>query len=270
MKKLCILILFLLSGCSLDNFLFNTEKLDSYKLPNNNIPDSLLEKVTLNSDGNKIYGYWVKSNSSYKNVTILYCHGNKHNIDEYWDRVMTMHEIGFNVFIFDYRGFGMSEGTSSEANIYRDAEVALEYVTNTKNIPSDSLCLYGYSLGSVASIYLCANKINPRCLIAESPFGSANTLAQSSIGLDIPPFWLTDANFNNMEAIKNIKIPFMLFHGEVDDFVRYIDNGKLVYENAPNPKKLMLIPNANHTNIRQTMGLDNYKKTLSDWILKQK
>ncbi len=260
-----ILFLFL-SSCSLDNFLFNSEKLEKYSLPNNNIPDSLLEQINLKSEGSNIYGYWVKSNSINKTKTILYFHGNRHSIDEYWDRVITFHEMGFNVFIFDYRGYGMSEGENSEDNLYKDAETALDFVIKTKNIPNDSICIYGYSLGNVPAIYLCANKINPFCLISESPFATANTLTQGSIGLDIPPYWLTKGNFNNIEAIKKIKIPFLLLHGENDDFVRYVDNGKLVYDNAPNPKKLMLIPNANHTNIRETLGIEKYKQILSDFI----
>lgn len=267
-SKLMLMIIFLsfLTACELDSFLFNEEKISRYELPGNNIPDSLLEMVTFNSENNTLYGYWVKSNGSRKGITILYCHGNKHNIDEYWDRVMMLHDLGVNVFIFDYRGFGLSEGTSSEHGLYKDGESALGFILSHYQVDQDSVCLYGYSLGNVVSIYLAADKIDPLCLIAESPFASANSLAQAGLSLDIPELWLTKGKFDNVEKIRRIKRPFLLIHGEQDDFVRFRDNGKVVYDNAPQPKSLKLVPGAKHDDVPQKMGISNYLNLISDWI----
>ena len=254
------------TACELDSFLFNEKKITHYELPGNTIPDSLLDMVTFNSENNILYGYWVKSNNSQNGITILYCHGNKYNIDEYWDRVMILHDLGVNVFIFDYRGYGLSEGKSSENGLYKDGESALNFILTNYQVDIDSLCLYGYSLGNVASIYLAAEKIDPLCLIAESPFASANSLTQASLSLDIPALWLTKGKFDNAEKIRHIKTPFLLIHGEDDDFVRFRDNGKVIFENAPQPKSLKLVPGANHVNISEKMGIDNYLKLVSDWI----
>ena len=95
-----ILLILILASCELDSFIFNPEKVDEYQLPGNTISANLIEEVALDSDGNKIYGIWVSSEGARPGITILYCHGNKHNIDEYWDRVMLLHELGVNVFIF--------------------------------------------------------------------------------------------------------------------------------------------------------------------------
>ncbi len=253
-------------SCSLDDNLFNSKKLDSYKLPGNTIPNDLIEEVMLNSGGNKIYGIWISSNGMRPGLSMLYCHGNKHNIDEYWDRVMLLHELGINVFIYDYRGFGKSEGESSEKGLFEDSKVALEYVRSRPEYNSDSLCYYGYSLGNVASIHLAAEIQAPLCLFAEAPFGSANSLTQGSVILDIEDGWLTDGNFDNVKTIKNIKTPFMLFHGEDDDFVRFRDNGKLVFDSAPNPKELVLVSNAVHTDIPYVMRKENYLNKIKEWI----
>ncbi|MDZ7261093.1 MAG: alpha/beta hydrolase [candidate division KSB1 bacterium] len=262
-----LLFLFVLFiSCELDSFLFNEKKIDHYQLPGNTIPDSLLTQVTFKSDGHTLYGYWVRSNGQRPGITLLYCHGNKHNIDEYWDRVMYLHQLGVNVFIFDYRGYGLSEGESSEEGLYRDGESALNYVLSRKEVSRDSLCFYGYSLGNVVSIYLAAEKINPLCLFAEAPFASANSLTQGSTLLDIPPRWLTQGEFDNVEKVRHIKTPFMLLHGEDDELVRYRDNGKVVFENAPEPKLLVLVPGAKHTNVPETMGINRYLETLRDWI----
>lgn len=267
-----ILFLMLLLGvtlslsCELDGFLFNTKKIDKYELPGNTIPDSLIEEVAMESGGNKIYGFWIESGQGdLPNISILYCHGNKHHIDEYWDRVMYLHRLGVRIFIYDYRGYGRSEGKSSEKSMHEDAEAALEFLL-TKESSAKNIVFYGYSLGNVASIYLAAEKFTPRCLIAECPFASANSLTQGSSILDLPAQWLTTGKFDNAENIKQIKTPLLLLHGGDDDFIRYRDNGKVVYDNAPEPKSVKVVPGADHTDIPETMGVDNYLIVVEDWI----
>ncbi|NQT25691.1 alpha/beta hydrolase [candidate division KSB1 bacterium] len=261
------IILLLSVGCELDGFLFNSTKIDAYILPGNTIPDSLIEQVTFQSEGNTLLGYWVKSGRTRDGITLLYCHGNKNSMDEYWDRVMFLHELEINLLIFDYQGYGMSEGESSEAGLHADGNAALNYLRSRNDVQEDSICFYGNSLGNVVSIYLAAEQMDPLCLIAECPFASANSLTQGSTILDIPPLWLTEGEFNNANLIKRINTPLLLLHGEEDDFVRYRDNGKVVYENAPDPKSLILVPGAGHTDIPQTMGLETYRMAIQNWIL---
>jgi fermentation-respiration switch protein FrsA (DUF1100 family) len=169
-----------------------------------------------------------------------------------------LHETGANILIFDYRGFGKSEGESSEAGLYADGRAALEYLKIARGVKEDSLCIYGYSLGNVASIYLAAEIARPFCLIAESPFASANSLLQGSVVLDIPQGWLTDGNFNNVEMVKGISTRFVLIHGKDDEFVRYDDNGRLVYEAAPQPKELILVEGGHHNDVPYKIGVENY------------
>jgi len=266
MHLLSVLVLAMLSACNVDSFLFNEKKISSYSLPGNTIPTEKIRLVTFNSEGHKLYGYWVTAGDSLRGLTILYCHGNKHNIDNYWDRVMFLYDLGVNIFIFDYRGFGLSEGAASEQGLYRDGEAALRYVLEEMQVPADSLCLYGYSLGNVVSIYLAATRIDPLALIAEAPFASANALTQSGVGLDLPTGWLTKGDYNNAEKIRTIHTPLLLLHGANDDFVRYRDNGRVVFQNAPQPKKLYLIEGANHTDIPEIMGLEKYRQVLQEWI----
>ncbi|MFC1608469.1 alpha/beta hydrolase, partial [Candidatus Latescibacterota bacterium] len=173
-----MILLCLFTACDLDGFLFNDKELDSYKLPGNTIPGNLIEQVTFTSGEDTLYGYWIGSDGRYPDFTILYCHGNKHHIDEYWDRVILLHKLGVNVFIFDYRGFGLSSGEPSEAGLYRNGESAIQFIRSNYGVTDESLCIYGYSLGNVVSIYLAAEKSDPVCLIAEAPFASANSLTQ--------------------------------------------------------------------------------------------
>lgn len=270
MKKIILYISLFVAiaaqGCDMDSFLFNDKKISAYKLPGNNIPDSLIKQVTFKSGGNTLYGYWVKGENYFNSFTILYCHGNKDNIDNYWDRVMYLHELGVNVFIFDYRGFGLSEGTSSEEGLHEDAAAAWNFIKSNYGVKSYSLILYGYSLGNVASIYLAAEVVKPMALIAEAPFASANSLTQGSLVLDIPAGWLTKGKFNNAEEIKKITTPFLLLHGSDDDFVRFRDNGQVVFDNAPEPKTLIVVPGAVHTNIPEKMGVEEYLMSLRKFL----
>jgi len=253
-------------ACELDGFLFNTEKIEKYQLPGNTIPLKLIEEVTFKSGDYALFGYWVKTSNNRRGLTVLYSHGNKHHIDEYWDRVMYLHQLGVNVFIYDYRGFGRSEGESSEKALYEDGEAALNYVLSHFTVLPDSLIIYGYSLGNVPAIYQAAGQIRPLCLISEAPFASANSLTQGSTIIDIPPRWLTEGEFDNIKYIKQINTPFLLLHGEADDFVRFRDNGKVLFENAPEPKKLLLVPKANHGDIPETMKIENYLQALNQWV----
>ncbi|MBN1893444.1 alpha/beta hydrolase, partial [bacterium] len=256
-----------LAGCmEMDGFLANEKAVDAYMLPGNTIPDSLIESVTCESNGNTLYGFWVASKGGRPGITILYCHGNKHHIDEYWDRVLFLHELGVNLFIFDYEGFGRSEGTFSEEAMLADAGAALDYVLARPEVEADSLGLYGYSLGNVASIYLAAEVVDPLFLVAEAPFASAAALTQGALNLALPSGWLTHGTFDNAERVRRIQTPFLLFHGSDDDFVRFRDNGKVVFQNAPEPKSLRLVSGAGHNNIPQTLGLETYRALLADWI----
>ena len=179
---------------------------------------------------------------------------------------MFLHELGINVLIYDYQGFGRSEGEFSEDAMLAGARAALEFALSRSEVTVDSLGLYGYSLGNVASIFLAAEIVDPLFLIAEAPFASAHALAQGALNLALPAGWLTEGTFDNATRIQQIDTSLLLFHGDADDFVRYRDNGRVVYEHAPQPKSLQLVPGAGHNNIPQTLGLEVYHSILMDWI----
>jgi len=260
-------ILLASAGCmKMDGFLADSEPTDEYLLPGNTIPAELIEPVTFESGGHSLYGFWVASNGTRPGVTVLYFHGNKQHIDHYWDRVMLLHDVGVNVLIFDYRGFGRSEGEFSEQGLLEDARAALGFTLDRPEVSSDSLGFYGYSLGNVASIWLASEVADPRFLVAEAAFASASSLEQGALNLALPAGWLTSGSFDNAERIRHIDTPLLVLHGEDDDFVRFRDNGRVVYENAPWPKRLELVPVARHSDIPATMGSEAYQNLVMEWI----
>jgi alpha-beta hydrolase superfamily lysophospholipase len=256
----------LFTSCKLDNMLFNTKKLTSYTLSNRVIPDSMRTFVSLTSRGNRIYGFYVKSSGAHPDGTILYCHGNLESIEPYWERVELLFRAGYNVFIFDYEGYGMSEGECSEEALYADGRAALAYVRSRPDVNQAHLVIYGWSLGAVVAIDLAAREFTPRVLVCESPFASGEALVQSGTLIDIPGNVVLKGDYNNAAKIRDVHAPFLLFHGTDDRFIDITKNGQVIFDNANEPKKFIRVPGAGHTTVPWTMGADAYIKALVDFI----
>jgi fermentation-respiration switch protein FrsA (DUF1100 family) len=258
-----LLTILLFSSCSLDSFLYNQQKLDHYNLSTAVIPESNRRLITFSSEGKTLYGFYVfRTDTLDAGLTVLYCHGNKRSIEEYWNRVELFYQMGLRCLIFDYRGFGMSEGEPTASGLYADGRAALRFVQDSLNVDSAQLVLYGFSLGNVISIDLAAGSVNPYRLIAEAPFASAEALLHNSTPLDVPGGFVIDDNLNNAERVRSIRTPLLLLHGDADDFIPWSSNGRIVYENAPQPKELELVQGANHTDIPWIMGVEYYRNRI--------
>jgi alpha-beta hydrolase superfamily lysophospholipase len=256
----------LFSSCKLDTMLFNAKKLTSYTLSNRVIPDSLRTFVSLTSRGNRIYGFYVKSSGVHPDGTILYCHGNLESIEPYWERVELLFRAGYNVFIYDYEGYGMSEGECSEEALYADGRASLAYLLSRPDVNKAHIVFYGWSLGAVVAIDLAARQSTPRVLVCESPFASGEALVQSGTLIDIPGNVVIKGDYNNAAKIRDVHAPFLLFHGTDDRFIDITKNGQVIFDNANEPKKFIRVDGAGHTTVPWTMGADAYIKALVDFI----
>lgn len=283
MKRLSFLVCaaclaVVLNSCAvMDGFMFNTQKLSSYTFSEAIIPASARgQMITLESGANKlkIYGYFVKSpKATASSPTIFYSHGNARNIQAYWDRMEIFYNAGYNTFIYDYRGYGMSEGTSSQQGLEEDAEAALAYTLSRPDVNPRNVILYGYSLGGIPSVYLASKYANsptfqPRALITEAIYASASDLVQSGSLIDIPGGFVMRDEFNNAERLKSVRCPILLMHGENDDFIPIERHGVKNWNstiNAAQPKVFWRIPNANHSTIPPTVGVDAYIKRIQDY-----
>lgn len=258
----------MLVGCvDLDNQLFNSTQLSSYQLSSAVIPDSSRELVTMTSQGKKIYGVFVRSNGPYGNITVLYCHGNRDHLQYYWDRVELIYRMGFNVFIFDYEGYGMSEGTPSESGLYSDGRAALAYIRSRPDVIAPNITFYGFSLGNVVSIDLAANVFTPKAIVAEAPFASSSTLVQSGTLLDIPSSYVMKGEYNNAEKIKSVHAPLLIIHGESDKFIDIDKNSTVIFTKANQPKQFVRVPGADHSEIPTKLGEANYINLVQQFIL---
>lgn len=260
--------MFFMQGCfDLDSHIFNNVRLSSYSLPTGVIAESSRVQVVLSVNGNKVYGYFVKSNGAHPEKVILYSHGNKDHLQNYWDRMELMYKMGFNVFIYDYEGFGMSEGEATESAMYADAVSAYGYL-HGRGFADSGIVLYGYSLGCTPSTYLGANNFTPWAMVLEAPFASSTTLAQSVMLLSNPASFLMSGAFDNLDRMPRIHAPLLVMHGIDDKFLDITKNGKAVYDAANPPKQFIQVPGADHTEVPLRMGDSLYIATVRDFILR--
>ncbi len=296
MKKeitvLFILMVGLTSCLRLDSQLFNSEELSEYKFDSYTgnrelgtlpsiyaVADSMRNLVTFTSNSSegaaKLFGVYLGNiNHIATDTVILYCHGNAKHMDNYWNRAKLLAHVGgkhrFGVLMFDYRGYGMSEGKSSEKNIYADAEAALKWL-QSKGLTSSRLIVYGYSLGSAPSTEIASStySLQPIKLLLEAPFASSEVMVQDAGKLALPGSYFTSAKINNSDKIKQVKIPFMWMHGTADSFLSIQTHGEVLYKNYSGTKgEAYRIAGAEHGDLPMVFGYNNYINAINDFITK--
>lgn len=286
-----LVILIALFGCKkvrLDGLAFPSEQLDQYEFEAHNgeieIPDSMLAEpsnytlMTFESHSVEdninytIYGVLIGDTSNLANDTmIVYFHGQSKHMDHYFSRASLLANVGgkynYNVLMIDYRGYGMSEGQSSEAGLYEDADAVIDWLI-TKNVDPQKTYYYGYSLGAIPAIDRIANRddFQPKKLIIESPLASVANLVESSTILQVNPEYVTDLKLENAEKIKEVQQPLLWFHGVEDTYIS-IDNGELIYANHGGLIKYAeRIEGSDHSEIPIIIGIPTYLDRLLSFI----
>jgi len=307
-KRLLLLPVLFLSCFRLDSFLFEATRVTEYFDPADMdsswhvrgvIPDSLVEPETLTVlSGNKVYGFFVRQPAEGDSprtgaagdcpqgpiqsmgtvpggipadrFTIIYSHGNGQNINRYWGRVELLWEAGCNVFIYDYEGYGKSEGSPSGDACYADAEAALAYVLARPDVVDSSVVYYGWSLGSFMACHLAADVREPRCLILENPMASTSALAKEGAVLGIPGSFLADADFDNEVRMQLLApdLRTLIIYGTKDETAVPERNALVLLDKAyrrtlarPWP-----IENAGHSDLPEVMGYGEYERVVSAFI----
>ncbi len=288
---LAILLLFFASCFKLDSNLFNNLKCTQYLLDkytgtqdfildnSYTIPDSLIHIFTLSSqepsesNATQVYAIYIGDISKIATDTvIMYCHGNKWNMDFYWQRAKLLANTGsknqYGLLMIDYRGYGMSSGTPTEDGMYADVDAALKWLKN-EGLTNSRLMMYGFSLGTAPATMLTANprSMTPTKLILEAPFASSTTMADDATQLALPAGYVTTFKIDNADEIKLVNQPFMWMHGLSDNFLNWQTNGLAVYNNYQGTyKEKHLIPGADHGEIPAKDGFVKYSSDLYAFI----
>ncbi len=212
-----------------------------------------LEDVWLTAeDGVRIFGWYVEAPR--RQGVLLWCHGNGGNIAHRLEQLQGFYDHGLSVFIFDYRGYGLSQGRPSEQGLYRDAAEAYAYLLHERRIAPRELILYGTSLGAAVAGEL-AKRSPAAGLILETPFPSIEAVARLMYG-GVPVHRLLEARYDLAARLKEVRLPVLVLHGDRDTIIPFA-LGQAVYAAAHEPKRFYRIPGADH-NDTYLVGGDAY------------
>jgi len=185
-------------------------------------------------DDIKLHGWFIPNKKA--KGTLVFFHGNAGNISHRLDSIAIFHDLELNVFIFDYRGYGQSEGKITEKGTYRDAEAAWNYLNHSQGISGKQIIIFGRSLGASIASWLAA-KHTPAALIIESGFTSVPSMGQRFYPF-LPIRWLTRFKYDTKQYVKNISCPVMVAHSKHDEIIPY-DEGREIFAAAHEPKQFL-------------------------------
>jgi abhydrolase domain-containing protein 17 len=205
------------------------------------------------SDGVKLSAFWYPCPNA--THTILFSHGNGEDLLALLPHLREFQRAGFNVFAYDYRGYGRSEGKPNEKGLYRDIEAAYAHLTGPLGIPSSKIIVLGRSLGSGPATYLAS--IKPvHGLFLESPYTSIYSV--------LVPFPLMGFDqFRNQKRLSKMDLPIFVLHGLQDEVIS-VSHGKKIYESYKGPKQCYWVEGAGHNNLIYTCG-QNYFEHLKEF-----
>ena len=226
-------------------------------------PDELgldFENVEFKTDdGLRLNGWYIPvENSQY---TVLFCHGNGGNIMHRLDSINLFYKLGLSCFIFDYRGYGESEGRTTEEGTYLDAMAAYEWLTEEKKISSDDIIVFGRSLGGSIAAQL-ATKVNARALIIESTFTSYIDIGKKFYPY-MPVCWFARFSYRTIDYVKDVRCPVMFIHSRNDETVPFVF-GLELYEAANEPKEFVEIFGSHNDGF--LVSSEIYKKAWIKWL----
>jgi len=193
-------------------------------------------------DGQLLNGWFVPSDNfeEKSKPTIIFCHGNAGNIGDRLESIQIFYDLGLNVFIFDYRGYGRSKGHLSEQGTYLDARAAYNYIISRTDIDKDKIIMYGESLGAAVTIELATEQdLKLKAIITYGGFSSTQDMARAIY--PVLPLWLmVSIKYDSISKIKDIKIPKLIIHGTHDEIVPF-KQGYILFDVAAEPKEFLAI-----------------------------
>ncbi len=188
------------------------------------------------SKGVRLHGWYVPTEQA--RATVLFLHGNAGNISHRLDSIAIFRELGLDVFIIDYGGYGQSESKPSEQGTYLDARAAWEYLLNERQLAADEIVIFGRSLGGAVASNLAA-QTTPAAVILESTFTSAPDMAHRLYPF-LPVRLLTRLKYPALENVKHLTSPLLVVHSTQDEIIPF-DMGESVFAAAPEPRQMLVL-----------------------------
>jgi fermentation-respiration switch protein FrsA (DUF1100 family) len=217
------------------------------------------------TDGTALHGWFMPTPLKQPIGTIVFSHGNAGSIGHHLGFVLWLVEAGYQVFMYDYRGFGESGGEVDRHGMVDDVKSAFEYVRTRKDVDANRLISYGHSLGGAKSITALAEKnvAGLRALVIDGTFASYQAMARV-VGGELGANLITD-EFSPKDFIGKIKgTSVLVIHGDKDQVVPF-SQGKELFDLANEPKTLFEVEDGQHGD---SLARENgaYRKRMLDWL----
>lgn len=221
------------------------------------------EDVALRTeDGVRIHAWFVPGDPD--KATILFCHGNGGNLSHRVDTARVFHELGYSSLLFDYRGYGLSEGKPTEAGTYRDAAAAWDHLIQTRGLSARQIVVAGRSLGGAVAAWL-AKERHPAALVLESSFSSFVDMGRAAYPI-FPVRLLARFRYDTTAYAKEAGCPVLVIHSPQDDIVPY-KLGCRLYDALPQPKEFLDIRGSHNDGYAVSGPM--YTRGLADFLDRQ-
>lgn len=264
MRSILLLCLLISSGCT--NYIFYPMK-DHVLTPG--AIGVMYEDIFVETADNLLLHGWKLSSEGETEGTLLFFHGNAENISTHFANVYWLVAHGYDVYIFDYRGYGKSEGEAELDPIIDDMELMIGHVVD--GLPENKeLVVMGQSLGASLSIYSVANiqhRDRIAALVSVAAFSDYHDIAQDALSSSWL-FWLfqwplskTISNtYSPVESVDKVApVPIFIMHSDEDEIIDYY-HAKVLYEAALEPKQLITLEGGHNV----TFNLDSNRQKLLD------
>lgn len=207
------------------------------------------------NDGTRLHGWFLPAQGRAL-ATILFLHGNAENISTHIMSVRWLPTRGFNVFLLDYRGYGVSAGEPTLTGVQDDVESALRMLVGRPGLDANRIVVFGQSLGGAIALYRVAHTAyrgHIRAVVVESAFIDYRQITREKLSdfwltwpLQWPLSWTISGEYNPSRAVADISpIPLLIIHGD-QDLIVPLHHGQRLFELAREPKQLWIVPDGGH------------------------
>ena len=222
-------------------------------------------------DGHRLIGLWFQTPSTPAG-TVVHFHGNFGNVSNHFLCAQFLTHYGFDVLVFDYEGYGGSQGRPSPQRTFEDGIASVDYALRRDRSGHKTVAVFGQSLGGAVATVVAARNPRVSSVVLEAPFSSyrgiaRDVLKRSVLTWILYPFapWFIGTRYDPEKWIANISPrPLLIIHGDADKIVPSWMSERL-YKIAKEPKRLWIIKGAGHLGCR-AREKDVYEKTIAEFF----
>lgn len=221
--------------------------------------------VFTSADGTRLHGWFVPATKGKAKGTVVFSHGNAGSVAHHFGFVSWLPAAGYQVFLYDYRGYGKSEGKVARKGMVEDAAAAFRAVAQRKEVDAGRLLSLGHSLGGAKSVAALASErpAGLRGVVTVGSFASYRTVARAWAGKTGQQSVSDEYSPKDLVA-KLSPVPLLVIHGE-DDEVVPLAEGEALVAAAKSPKEFWKVPDGHHNDLFER-DRGAWRKKLLEWL----